>query len=108
MHEEVGNLNAWAKQKVGGVTKQTYDVHVHTGTLIPVEVSLSKYRLRSGETLLEKVQVVALIPMRGPEFYLALCDDQGNWVAESRWKQSDFWGLVSHGVGSFLIPGGWD
>jgi len=102
---EKGILNSWAMEKVGEATPQASTVFSYTGMLRPVEVGLSKYVLPEGEVVFEEVQVIALIPMRGPEFYLALKDETGKWLPGSRWKKSDFWGLVSHGAGNFDVPG---
>lgn len=99
-------LNRWAREKIGEITPQAYTTFSYTGMRKPVVVELSKYDLPNGEVVFEAVQVIALIPMGAPEFYLALKDGSGNWLPESRWKESDFWGLIGHGAGSFDAPGG--
>lgn len=99
-------LNRWARKKVGEATQRAYTTFTYTGMRKPVEIELSKYVLPSGEVVFEEVQVIALIPMSRPEFYLALKDESGNWLPESYWKKSDFWALATHGVEVFLTPGG--
>ena len=103
---ETGILNLWARRLVEGVNPQAYTTFSYEGMLNPVEVGLSKYILPSGEVVFEEVQVIALIPMRGPEFYLALKDQGRNWLPESRWNKSGFWGLSTHGAGNLEAPGG--
>ena len=102
---EKGIINRWAKEKIEGATPQASTVFTYTGMLTPVEIGLSKYVLPSGEVVFEEIQVIALIPMSRPEFYLALKDGEGEWLPESRWRKSDFWGLISHGAGNFDAPG---
>lgn len=101
-----GILNRWAMDQVKDATSEVYTAFIYTGMREPVEIELTKHFLPAGATVFEEVQVIALIPMSQPEFYLALKDANRKNLSDSRWKESDFWGLITHGVGSLDAPGG--
>lgn len=103
-----GILNRWAMDLVREATPEAYTTFTYTGMMRPVEIELSKYLWTAGGVVFEAVQVIALIPMSQPEFYLALKDENGSCLSGSRWKESDFWGLATHGVGFFDDLGGFE
>jgi hypothetical protein len=81
--DQIIGLNNWAQAFTKNAKKE------ENGNSFPGilgdEYPLHKYTFPDGQVYYEKVE--AVLWESGPCFYLALVDEEGNWVPESLWLE---------------------